>query len=120
MSFHQPAASSRASSRVVHKLDRGLKSLVLAVVLALGSIPTAAWAKGASPSSAEVARTRPANPTSPAPTTADARAAQRQAYASREASAASQANFKGGDSVVWIGGSTVVIVLLVVLLVVLL
>ena len=50
---------------------------------------------------------------------ADARTAQRQEYASREASAANQAKFAGGDTVVWIGGSTAVIVLLVVLIVVL-
>jgi hypothetical protein len=48
----------------------------------------------------------------------EARTSQAQEYASREASAASQAKFEGGSTVVWIGGSTLVIILLVILIVV--
>jgi hypothetical protein len=96
---------------------QSMRSLVLAIVLALGSIPTAVWAKTASPSSAEISRTRPATRLA---TAADSPTAQRQAYAARETTAATQEKFEGGDSTIWIGGSTVVIVLLVVLIVVLL
>ncbi len=120
MFFAQSARRGRVPSQLAHRRARGLRSLALAVVFALGSIPTAVWAKTPGPSSAEISRTPTTSPARQAPATGDARTAQRQEYASREASAASQAKFEGGDTVVWIGGSTLVIVLLVVLLVVLL
>ena len=99
-------------SHPCRKRHQGLRWLALAVVLALGSIPTSAWAKAPGEISAQVSPTRTASP-------AATRTAQRQEYASREASAAGQAKFEGGDTTIWIGGSTVVIVLLVVLIVVL-
>ena len=103
-------------SHPCRKRHQGLRWLALAVVLALGSIPTSAWAKAPGEISAQVSPTLPARQAaSPAAT----RTAQRQEYASREASAAGQAKFEGGDTTIWIGGSTVVIVLLVVLIVVL-
>jgi len=118
MSLAQSARRTSVSSHVIRKRNGGLRSLAFAIVLALGAIPTAVWAKAPVPGSAEVSRTRPASAATHAPTTADPRSSQ-QAYAAREASAISQEKFEGGDSTIWIGGSTVVIVLLVVLIAVL-
>lgn len=119
MSLNCSAPRGAVPTQAIHRWDRGLRSLTLAILLALGSIPTTAWAKAPGTSSSYVSPKRPASRDTQAPAMADARTAQRQEYASREASAANQAKFAGGDTVVWIGGSTAVIVLLVVLIVVL-
>ncbi len=118
MHIAQPALRGAVSSSV-HRRERGLRSLVLAAVLALGSMPTVVWANALSPSSTQVARS---GTTSPATrlATPDAPSKQRQEYASREARATGQAKFEGGDTAIWIGGSTLVVVLLVVLIVILL
>ncbi len=118
MFFVRSAHCGSVSSQPTRRRDRWWRSLALAVVLALGSMPTAVWAKAPGASSAQVSPNRPASPATQVPAAADARTTQ-QEYASREASAASQAKFEGGDTVVWVGGSTLVIVLLVILIVVL-
>ena len=119
MFFPQSMTCGPATTHLVRKRDRGLRSLVLAIVLALGSIPTAAWAKTQTPSRTETSHISPAKPATRLATATDARATQRQEYAAREASATTQEKFQGGDSTIWIGGSTVVIILLVVLIIVL-
>jgi hypothetical protein len=117
MSFIHTAPRGPFSPSPTRRAHQTLRYLALAVVLALGAIPTAAWAKAPGQISAEVSPIRPATPV-PMPT--EARTSQGQEYASREASAASQAKFEGGSTTVWIGGSTLVIVLLLILIVVVL
>lgn len=119
MFFAQSVGSGTVSSPLANRRHPGLRALVLATVLALGSLPTTVWAGPASPSSAEVARTPATSSATKPPATPSARPTPRQAYAEREASAATQEKFEGGASTVWIGGSTLVIVLLVVLIVLL-
>src|SRR5512140_3271596 len=114
MSFIHTAARGPFSSSPTRRAHRRLRWLALAVVLALGAIPTGAWAKAPGQISAQVS---PARPATPVPMPTEARTSQGQEYASREASAASQAKFEGGSTVIWIGGGTLVIVLLVVLIV---
>jgi hypothetical protein len=119
MFFAQSAGWGTVSSPLANRRHPGLRALVLATVLALGSLPTTVWAGPARASGADVARTPGTSPATKPPGTPNARPTQRQAYAEREASAASQEKFEGGATTVWIGGSTLVIVLLVVLIVLL-
>jgi hypothetical protein len=95
---------------------RGLRSLVLAIALALVSVPVGAWAKAPDKTSAEIQQTRP---TATAPIVPEAGPTQGQDYASREASAKGLEKFEGGDTTVILGGSALVLILLVVLIVVL-
>jgi len=106
-------SSSSSPSRSRHLV---LRWLGLAVVLALSSISTGAWAKAPEGIQEQVSSIRFAQPTT---VPALGRTVQGQAYASREANAPNQSKFEGGSTVVWVGGSSVVIVLLVVLIVVL-
>lgn len=116
MLFDHSGSRDPLASSSAHRPDRGWRSLALAVLFALASLPTAVWAGGPGPNGAHVARA--SHRATPATDTRDAKTAQQQAYAAREASATEQAKFEGG-STIWIGGSTLVVVLLVILIVIL-
>jgi len=116
MSPIHTALRNPSSSSSIGRQHQVLRWLGLAVVLALSSISTGAWAKAPEEIRTQASQTQLA-PQAQLP--AQARTSQGQEYASREASSPNQSKFKGGDTVVWVGGSTVVIVLLVVLIVVL-
>lgn len=116
MSSIYPLLRNPSSSAPIRRRHQVLRWLGFAVVLALSSISTGAWAKAPEEIRAQVSPTQSA-PQTPVP--AQGRTVQEQEYASREASSPNQSKFEGGSTVIWVGGSTVVIVLLVVLIVVL-
>jgi hypothetical protein len=116
MSLIHPAIRNASSLSPIQRRHQGLRWLGLAVLLALNSISTGAWAKAPEEIRAQGSPTQRA-PQAPVPTLAQT--SQEQEYASREAKSPNQSKFEGGDTVVWVGGSTVVIVLLVVLILVL-
>jgi hypothetical protein len=105
-------------ARVAGRRRQGLRSLAFALGLALASIPTGAWANAPSENSAQIAQTRPATT---APIATEARAAEGQDYASREAKAKGLEKFEGGSTTVVLvaGGSTLLVILIVVLIIVL-
>jgi hypothetical protein len=104
------------SPRPVGRRRQGLRSLALAIALGLASIPTGAWANAPGESSAQVVQTRPAPA---APIVTEARAAEGQNYASREAKAKGLEKFEGGSTtVVFVTGGTVLLVILIVVLIV--
>lgn len=106
------------SPRPVGRRRQGLRSLAFAIALGLVSIPTSAWAEAPGESSAEVLQTRSG---ATAPIATEARAAEGQDYASREASAKGLEKFEGGSTtVVFVTGGTVLLVILIVVLIVVL